>query len=602
MRASDYIMDYLSKIGVKHLFMLSGGGIMYLVDSVGKSKIDYVCCHHEQAAGIAAQAYAMTKNALGVCLITTGPGGTNALTACGAAFVDSTPVLFISGQVKTADFASLRGVRQFGAQENDIVSMAKPVTKYAVTITDAKTVRYHLEKAVFLATHGRQGPVWLDIPLDVQSQEIDLNTQESFDSSKIKDVDILTQANPDTNDIKSKVNNLVSELKACSRPLVIAGHGVKASKSQNQLVSIVKKLGVPVLSTWRELDLLSDGDELFFGSPGLQARRYSNLITQGADLIIVLGSRLDNMITAFNEKHFGFRAKKYIVDIDANEIKKLDMPQVVPVNCDVALFLNLLQKELEAATVPPYAAWLEFCKRVKLKYPLLSEKQDIQTDLVDLYNIADCVSDYCKKEDVIVASSTSRCNTAGHMAFKHKQGQRTISSMGYGSMGFALPSVVGAWFASEKKQIIMFEGDGSLQLNIQEFQTIVHHNINAKMFIFHNCGYAAIATMQNRNFNGFHVGCDEDSGVTLPSTKKIAEAYGIPFYKIEKNSQVKEIVPKVIAEKGAVICEFDGSITFDEIPKCISSVNSEGKRVSAALENPYPFLSEEEMSEIYSKL
>lgn len=602
MRVSDYIMDYLSKIGVKHLFMLSGGGIMYLVDSVGKSKIDYVCCHHEQAAGIAAQAYAMTKNALGVCLITTGPGGTNALTACGAAFVDSTPVLFISGQVKTADFASLRGVRQFGAQENDIVSMAKPVTKYAVTITDAKNVRYHLEKAVFLATHGRQGPVWLDIPLDVQSQEIDLNTQESFDSSEIKDVDILTQVNPDTNDIKAKVNNLVSELESCSRPLVIAGHGVKVSKSQNQLVSIVKKLTVPVLSTWRVLDLLSDDDELFFGSPGLQARRYSNLITQGADLIIVLGSRLDNMITAFNEKHFGFRAKKYIVDIDANEIKKLDMPQVVPVNCDIALFLNLLQKELETANVPPYASWLEFCKSVKSKYPLLSEKQDIQTDLVDLYNIADCVSDYCKKEDVIVASSTSRCNTAGHMAFKHKQGQRTISSMGYGSMGFALPSVVGAWFASNKNQIIMFEGDGSLQLNIQEFQTIVHHNINAKMFIFHNCGYAAIATMQNRNFNGFHVGCDEDSGVTLPSTKKISEAYGIPFYKIEKNFQVKEIVPKVMAEKGAVICEFDGSITFDEIPKCISSVNSEGKRVSAALENPYPFLSEEEMSEIYSKL
>ncbi len=602
MRVSDYIMDYLYKYGVKHLFMLSGGGIMYLVDSVGKSKIDYVCCHHEQAAGIAAQAYAMTKNSLGVCLITTGPGGTNALTACGAAFVDSTPVLFISGQVKTVDFASLRGVRQFGAQENDIVSMAKPVTKYAVTITDAKTVRYHLEKAVFLATHGRQGPVWLDIPLDVQSQEFDLNTQESFDSSEIKDVDILTQFNPDTNDIKAKVNNLVSELESCSRPLVIAGHGVKASKSQNQLVSIVKKLGVPVLSTWRELDLLSDDDKLFFGSPGLQARRYSNIITQGADLIIVLGSRLDNMITAFNEKHFGFRAQKYIVDIDANEIKKLDMPQVVPVDCDVSFFLNLLQKELETANVPPYAAWLEFCKRIKLKYPLLSEKQDIQTDLVDLYNIADCVSDYCKKEDVIVASSTSRCNTAGHMAFKHKQGQRTISSMGYGSMGFALPSVVGAWFASEKKQIIMFEGDGSLQLNIQEFQTIVHHNINAKMFIFHNCGYAAIATMQNRNFNGFHVGCDEDSGVTLPSTKKIAEAYGIPFYKIEKDSQVKEIVPKVMAEKGAVICEFDGSITFDEIPKCISSVNSEGKRVSAALENPYPFLSEKEMSEIYSKL
>jgi acetolactate synthase-1/2/3 large subunit len=602
MCVSDYVMQFLEEKGVKHIFMLSGGGIMYLVDSVGRSNIEYVCCHHEQAAGIAAQAYAMEKNSLGVCLVTTGPGGTNALTACGAAFMDSTPVLFLSGQVKTSDFASLRHVRQFGAQENDIISMAKPVTKYATTVTDSKNIRYEIEKAVFLATHGRQGPVWLDIPLDVQNAQIEPSELKSFNSSEIQEADVISEMNCNKSTVISSINSFISDLKNYKRPLIIAGHGVSASSSQRIVSDLVHSYGIPLVSTWRALDVLADDDRFFFGSPGLQAPRYSNIITQSADLILVLGSRLDNMITAFNEGHFGYKAKKYIIDLDVNEMAKLNMPDSVKINCNVKFFVETLLRMLQSEKIPSYSNWIDFCHDLKNRYPLLKEKQDVQTDLVDLYNLADVVSTYSKNDDVIVVSSTSRCNTAGHMAFKHKLGQKSVSSMGYGSMGFALPSVVGAWFASEKKRIIMFEGDGSLQLNIQELQTIVHHNIDAKMFIFHNCGYAAIATMQNRNFDGFHVGCDEESGVTLPSTQKIADAYGIPFFKIHKNIEVSEVVPEVMRVKGPVICEFDGSITFDEIPKCISSVNAEGKRVSAALENPYPFLSEKEMSDILTRL
>lgn len=603
MRVSDYVMQYLEKMKVEHIFMLSGGGIMYLVDSLGRSNIEYVCCHHEQAAGIAAQAYAMQKNELGVCLITTGPGGTNVLTAAGAAYVDSTPMLFITGQVKTSDFASLRGVRQFGAQENDIVSMAKPVTKYAVTVMKAEEIRFHLEKAIYLALHGRQGPVWLDIPLDIQNAEIDVDSLIRFDPTVIEDKDIQAQLKPKTVEIARVVDKTIELLKNSRKPLFILGHGVNASGAKEAFYKIQNKIKIPVLSTWRALDVLDYEDEYFFGSPGLQANRYSNIITQGADFVIILGSRLDNMITAFSEERFAYRAKdKIIVDIDENEVKKLNMPGVIPAICDVKYFLEQLYDKVEKEVLPEYSQWLEFCQSMKQQYPLLKEKQLVETNMADLYRVSMRLSEECRQEDSIVVSSTSRCNTAGHMAFKHKKGQKTISSMGFGSMGFALPSVVGSWFGNNKRRVIMIEGDGSLQLNLQEMQTIVHHKIEAKMFVFHNAGYAAIATMQDRNFEGFHVGSDEESGVSMPDLRKIADAYGIPYFRIDNNSEIEEVILKAMSLQGAVICEFVGAITYDEIPKCISSLNAEGKRVSAALENPYPFLSKEEMERIYSRL
>lgn len=599
MRLSDYVMQFLEEQKVKHIFMLSGGGIMYLVDSLGRSKIDYVCCHHEQAAGIAAQAYAMEKNNLGVCLVTTGPGGTNALTAAGAAYVDSTPVLFITGQVKTADFASIRNVRQFGAQENDIVSMAKPITKYAETVIKAEEIRYHLEKAVYIAMHGRRGPVWLDIPLDIQNAEINPDSLVGFDINEVDDNDVVAERNPDERVIENVIDDVIISLQNSKKPLLLIGHGLISSDAQDVFREIQRKLKIPVVSTWRALEVMDYDDEFFFGSPGLQANRYSNLITQGADYLIVLGSRMDNMITAFNEEHFAFRAKKLIVDIDVNEIKKLAMKNVTPVVCDVSFFLNILKNKIEGITVPNYSEWLDFCLKLKYHYPLLNEKQEQKIAGIDLYQFTMKLSEYCDKTDVIVASSTSRCNTAGHMAFKHKKNQKTISSMGFGSMGFALPSVVGAWFASDKKRIIMLEGDGSLQLNIQELQTVAHHDINVKMFIFDNTGYAAIATMQNRNFEGFHVGSDAESGVTFPNLRKIADAYAIPYFFVNRSEESEKIIKQAMETEGPVICEFQGSILYDEIPKCISMLDKDGNRVSATLENPFPFLEQSEMDEIY---
>lgn len=589
MRVADYIFDHLKRHGVDHVFMLSGGGIMYLVDALGRSEIKYVCCHHEQAASIAAQAYGMYDDSLGVCLVTTGPGGTNALTGVGAAFMDSTPVLYISGQVKRSDFASLRNVRQYGAQENDIVSMAKPVTKYAVTVMRPEDVPYELEKCVYEATHGRKGPVWLDIPLDVQSSEIEIETVRHFEPTETTFKD----------NFEPNITEALRLLSKAKRPLILAGHGVNASGAQEELRDLVQNTGIPVLSTWRALDFMGEDEELFFGAPGLQAPRYSNLILQHCDFLLVLGSRLDNMITAFSEEHFARMADVVVVDIDENELRKLHIPRLTTVCGDVKFFVNALRKGLENIILPNFNDWVSRCRAIKARFPLLKEKQTV-SEGVDLYRVAHAVSEFAKSEDTLVVSSTSRCNTAGHIAFNRKRGQKSISSMGFGSMGFALPSAVGAYYAGDKRRVVMLEGDGSLQLNIQELETIVSNGIDVKMFIFNNVGYAAITTMQDRNFEGFYVGSNEKSGLFMPDLKKISEAYGIPYRSIERNEDIEDVVRWAMDEMdGVCLVDIKGALSFDEIPKCISRVDEKtGQRISAFLENPFPFLSDAEMNEI----
>jgi len=409
--------------------------------------------------------------------------------------------------------------------------MAKPVTKYAVTVMEPDDVPYELEKCVYEATHGRKGPVWLDIPLDIQSAEIEPEKLRHFEAGQCTVVDGIAQ----------DVQNAIQLLKEARRPLILAGHGVNASSSQDVLRDFVEKAGIPVLSTWRALDFMGADEKLFFGAPGLQAPRYSNLILQHCDFLLVLGSRLDNMITAFSEEHFAHMANVVVVDIDENEMRKLHIQNLTTVHGDAGEFVKLLASRLGEENFPDYSAWVSKCETIKERFPLLDEKQTIQEG-VDLYKVTNVISQYAKTDDTLVVSSTSRCNTAGHIAFDRKRGQKSISSMGYGSMGFALPSAVGAYFAGNKKRVLMLEGDGSLQLNIQELETIVSNGIDARMFIFNNVGYAAITTMQERNFDGFYVGSNEKSGLFMPNLERIAAAYGIPYRSIERNEDIEETI------------------------------------------------------------
>lgn len=591
-RLSDYVFQYLKSRGVDTVFTLTGGGIMYLVESMGRSGMQYVCCHHEQACSIAAQAYGMYEEKLCVCLVTTGPGGTNALTGLAAAYMDSTPVLFISGQVKREDSASLRGVRQFGAQENDIISMAKPVCKYAATVENPEDILFHLERAIDEATGGRKGPVWLDIPLDVQTAVISEDRLHGVPGDPQG-----RKENLSTPPLKEQAAYTMHCLGQSHRPVILVGQGAVSAGVLEEAEAFARRYQIPVLTTWRATWIMDSGDELYFGSPGLQAPRYSNLILQSCDFLLVLGSRLDNMITAFDEEHFAWQAKKVIVDIDAEEISKLKMTQVYPVVEDAGVFLRALICEGEGAADseehPDRPSWLRSCRRIRERYPIREEVRGTGEG-INLYLAAEMISSLCTAQDTVVISSTSRCNTAGHIAFRHKKGQHTVSSMGLGSMGFALPSAVGAWFANGRNRVIVLEGDGSLQLNIQELQTIAYYGVDAKIFVFDNNGYAAIKQMQDRNFSGHHVGSTPDSGVAMPDFGKLANAYGIPYLRAETDEELDGVIHRAMEMSGAVLCDLKGSLDFDEIPKCISSVDSEtGRRVSAHLENPYPFRTEE---------
>lgn len=594
-KLSDYVFEYLKSQGIDTVFTLTGGGIMHLVESMAACGMEYVCCHHEQACSIAAQAYGMYREKLCVCLVTTGPGGTNALTGLAAAYVDSTPVLFISGQVKREDYASLRSVRQFGAQENDIISMAKPVCKYAETVQEPEDILYHLQRALKAATSGRKGPVWLDIPLDVQAAMIEEGGLREYAEEQISEGAGCPQK------MAEDAAYTLKCLEESHRPVILAGQGAVSAGALEEVEDFARKHRIPILTTWRATWMLDWNDELNFGSPGLQAPRYSNLILQSCDFLLVLGSRMDNMITAFNEEHFAYQAKKVIVDIDASEIKKLRMTQVHAVTGDVGAFMQTLNQMNSGAGRAADSDWLRACSEIRNKYPIQGEVQKVEEG-IDLYRAAEAISDFCTGEDTIVISSTSRCNTAGHIAFRHRKGQRTISSMGMGSMGFALPSAVGAYYAGGKNRVIVLEGDGSFQLNIQELQTVCHYGVNAKIFIFNNSGYAAIKQMQDRNFAGHHVGSTPDSGVDMPDFGKIANAYGISYFKVEKDEELEETVRRVMEQQGPVICDLAGSLDFDEIPKCISAVDEKtGRRVSAYLENPYPFRTEE-MQGVMDKL
>jgi acetolactate synthase-1/2/3 large subunit len=596
-RIADILIQELARAGAEHVFMLAGGGAMYLVDALGRSGVRYVCCHHEQAAGIAAQAYAMRGNRLGVCLVTTGPGGTNALTPCAAAYMDSTPVLFLSGQVKTADFASRRGVRQYGAQENDVVSMAAPVTKYAVLAEDPRDALYELQKALFLAMSGRRGPVWLDVPLDVQSAEMEEEALRRFVPPVPGG-----ENETDGDSLERGVGRTLELLSRSRRPLILVGHGVVAAGAEESFRRLAARLGIPVQATWRALGVLGRDDPLFFGSPGLQAVRSANLILQGADFLLTLGTRLDNMITAFAESRFAFRAKKVVVDVDGREIAKLSMPAVDSVVSDAARFLDCLAGRLPARPTGDVSAWLAFCAGMRDRFPLSRERRAKASDLADPYALAAAVGAAGRDGDSFVVTSTSLCNTAGHIALGYRRGQFPVSSMGFGSMGFALPAAVGTSFASGGGRVIMLEGDGSFQLNVQELQTVAHYGVDAKMFVYANRAYASIAAMQDRNFSGFRVGSDAASGVTMPDLEGIARAYGFPFVRIALAGEVEAGVRKAMDLPGPVLCEAVGDAGFEEIPKCVSTLDMEGRRVSSALENPYPFLPEGEVAAIYERL
>lgn len=580
MKASDYVISFLEKLNVKDVFLLSGGGMMHLLDSLARSSIHPYYNLNEQATSICADAYAQYTNDMSVCMVTTGPGGTNAITGVVSAYQDSTPMLVISGQVKTADLAP-EGVRVYGPQEVNITGLVAPVTKYAVTIKHPEEIRYCMEKAVYLATHGRRGPVWIDIPLDIQASNIEPEKMKGYEPEFEQEASL-----------EHCVESVIKGLAEAKKPALLLGHGVVASNAADVARELCKYMKIPVLATWRAKELFREDEPYYFGAPGSQAPRYANFILQRADFLLIVGSRLDWSLTAYDEPGFAPAAKKYIVDIEEAEMDKLHMCFEEKVYCDAHIFLEsfLCKLKEKGYCFADRDGWVETCRNWKRKYPIYNERQSFETTGVWGYDFAGMLTKHSDGKDIFVASPTGRVCIAMNLGIALKEDQRFVAPRGLGSMGYALPSAIGACVAGGYRRTICFEGDGSLQHNIQELQLIVTYHLPIKLFIYNNGGYSSIYGMQGSHFNHRLAGCTPESGVTLPSTEKIAQAYGIKYDRIKDSTELEEGILRVLSDEEAVICEVMGDIRFEEIPRTQTRVHADGTITSSSMEDLYPFI------------
>ncbi|MBF0299217.1 MAG: thiamine pyrophosphate-binding protein [Oligoflexia bacterium] len=606
-KLSDYVVQFLENLKIKNVFMLPGGGCMHLVDSFGKSpSINYVCCLHEQAAVIAADGYAQYNNSLGVALVTTGPGGTNAITGVAASWIDSIPVLIISGQAKRQDLRDEYGVRQMGVQEVAIRDLVKPITKYVVTVKDPALIKYHLQKAVHLATEGRFGPVWIDLPLDVQGSMIDETTLESYDPDD--EIPLVSQNIP-APIIDEKINQAISLLKESRRPVILAGNGVRLSGALDAFKELINKLSIPVLTTWKSIDFLPENHPLFFGRPGAVASRYANFIQQNSDLLIVLAARLDLPQVAFDNKNFATKAKKIIVDIDENELKKWQFQIDVSLNMNVAYFISKINSILlnprisinTNITNETYVEkWRAYCQDLKKRFPVVTKNYyDEVRDGVNTYVLVNELSKHLDANDLIIPGSSGSCSEVMYQAFQVKEGQRFLNSPGLGSMGFGVAQSIGGAITSGKRTICVI-GDGGLQHNIQELETLRRLNLNLKIFVLNNNGYASIRMMQQRHFNGRLVACDPTSGLTFPNLSKICDAYDLSHTIISNQNQLIEKLPSFLSKAGPAIAEIIVDPSFQMIPRVSSEVRADGSIVSKPMEDLWPFLDRTEFNNIMS--
>jgi acetolactate synthase-1/2/3 large subunit len=592
-KLSDYVVEFIADLGVRHVFMLTGGGAMHLNDSVGSCKrIEYVCNLHEQAAAMAAETYGKVTGDVGVCLVTTGPGGTNAVTGVAGAWLDSTPTLFISGQVKRADLKGHSGVRQMGVQEVDIVSIVTPITKYAVTIMNPEEIRFHLEKAVHLARHGRPGPVWLDIPLDVQGASIDPASLSGYDPVSASDS---TQAISASDTLEIQVSRTILLLNQSERPVLYVGNGVRLAGAVQELHEAMSRLGIPVLSTWLAHDLVPEAHPLYVGRPGPVAPRGANFTLQNCDFLLAVGARLNLVVTGYAPDKYARAARKVMIDVDAAELQKLGGVIDLPIESDARAFLLELLRQADNIVRRDRSDWHRRCADWKRRYPVVLQQYRELKEQVSTYVLADILSEVTSADDTIVSGSSGAGIEIFLLAYRVQAGQRVIVTPALGAMGYGLPASIGACLGRGGKRTILVKGDGGLQLNIQELQTLRRLNLPIKLFVLNNSGYSSIRTSQERYF-GRLTGADASSGVTLPDLESIAHGYQLSFARIECQSDLAEQVRRVIATDGPIVCEVMTPADEPRAPSLSSMRKADGSMVSRPLEDLWPFLDRDEFA------
>jgi acetolactate synthase-1/2/3 large subunit len=588
MKLSNYIFSKLVHEGIDTVFLVTGGGAMHLNDSIGRTTgLKYVCNHNEQASSIAAEGYARVKNKPAIVNVTTGPGSINALNGVHGAFTDSIPMIVISGQVKRETIMStynIDGLRQLGDQEVDIISMVKGITKYAVEITDPNTIKYHLEKAIYLSTSGRPGPVWLSIPVDVQAADVDIDKCEGFAPEII---------NIDSNILNGDLNKIIEKITNSKRPVLIGSTGIRLANALTEFEEFVSLTGIPVVTAWSH-DIIHHDHSNYIGKQGSIGDRAGNFAVQNSDLVIIIGSRMPIRQLSYNWDNFAREAYKIHIDIDQAELQRPFLKADLPLVYDAKFILASLIEKIKAKNLHfDFKEWLGWCIERKNKYPVVQDHHKDPTKPINPYYFISTLQTLLTGNDVIVCGNATAC-IVPFQTSNIKKGQQLFSNSGSASMGYDLPAAIGAATADPSKRIICFAGDGSILMNLQELQTIKHNNLNIKIIVLDNNGYLSIKSTQ-QNFFGLAIGSAPENGVSFPDLEKVGNSFNIPSYTLE-SFDFKEELQKLINLEGPILInvKLDPLQMFE--PKLSSKKLPDGKMVSAPLEDMFPFLSEKELA------
>lgn len=588
-KVSDYVAQKVVEHGIRHVFMVTGGGAMHLNHSLGtNTALECVFNHHEQACAMAAEAYYRLNNRLALVNVTSGPGGTNAITGVYGAFVDSVGMVVLSGQVKWETTVRSTGLplRQYGDQEIDIEELVRPVTKYCVMVTDPRSIRYHLEKAFYLATSGRPGPCWLDIPLNVQGAMVDPDALPGFDPGELDEPWKQTGLATVSRDILEKIAS-------ADRPVVFAGGGVRLSGQRDAFIQLVEKLGIPVVTGWNAHDAVWNAHPNYVGRPGTIGDRPGNFTVQNADLLLILGSRLNIRQVSYNWQSFARHAYKIWVDIDPYELQKPTVKADFPVLADLTELLPVLASQSYVGPTVAHREWLAWCKERQRRFPVVQPEYN-DCEQVNPYCFIDALFDQLADDQTVVTANGSAC-VMSFQAAVLKPSQRLWTNSGCASMGYELPAAIGACKASGDRPIVCLAGDGSIMMNLQELQTIVGNHLPIKIFLLNNSGYLSIFQTHRSFFGGVEVGCGPKSGVTFPDFKRLSEAFGLPYVYCKNHAEMVQAVATTMATSGPAFCEIllDGNQPF--APKLGAKQLPDGRIVSPPLEDLTPFLAREEL-------
>ena len=587
MKVSDYIIQFIADLGVRHIFTVAGAGNVHLLDSMRRNnKIEYICNHHEQASAMAMYSYSRVTNNFGACIVTTGPGATNAITGACSAWVDSIPSLIISGQVKESDTIRNTGVRQFGIQEINIVEMVTPVTKYAAMVRDPQMIRFELEKAVYYAREGRPGPVWLDIPLNIQAANVEPEELVEFRIPSVS-------KDEKRNLLKRQVAETLKLLSDAERPVMLVGHGVRLANALSEFAMLIDRLQIPILTTWNAIDIMPTNYELYVGRSGIYGQRGANFAIQNSDFLLSIGSRLSIPQVGYDYSQFARAAKKVYVDIDPHELNKFPLAPDIAIEADAKDFIaEMLRASNSGCTKRNIKSWKIRCSEWREKYPVDLPEYSLNNRPVNIFHFISVLAD----DEIIIPTASGSGFTSSHQALKIKKGQRCFTSNGFAEMGFDIPGAIGACIGANRKRVVTVTGDGGVQMNIQELQTIIHHRLPIKLFILNNNGYLTIRHTENALFKGMQSGTDPETGVSIPNFQSLGQAYGFKTYKITEHNHMRETIRAVLDEPGPVICELIMDPIQPLVPKTSFKQLPDGKLISPPIEDLYPFLDREEFA------